>query len=57
MYKAYIENYLKETIQIAGQISQEEIEKGALLLAAARDRGGRLFILGVGEARRTRPMR
>ena len=48
MYKEYIENYLKETIQIAGQISQEEIEKGARLLTAARERGGRLFILGVG---------
>ena len=48
MYKAYIENYLKETIQIAGELSQEEIEKGARLLTAVRERGGRLFILGVG---------
>ena len=46
MYKAYIENYLKETIQIAGELSQEEIEKGARLLTAVRERGGRLFILG-----------
>ena len=46
--KAYIEQYLKETQEIVETVSKEEIEKGIEILKATKDKGGRLFILGVG---------
>ena len=48
MSMAYIEQYLKETTMITESVSREEIEKGIQILKEVRDRGGRLFILGVG---------
>lgn len=48
MTKDYIEQYLKETIEVAQTVSQEEIEKGVNILKETRNNGGRLFILGVG---------
>lgn len=48
MYKAYIENYLKETIKIAEEISTEQIENCVGILKELKERKGRLFILGVG---------
>ena len=46
--KAYVENYLKETIKIAGTVSQEEIVKAVEILRDIKAKEGRLFILGVG---------
>ncbi len=40
--------FLKESIDIISRLNAEDIEKVAVGLAAARERGGRLFILGVG---------
>lgn len=48
MYKAYIENYLNETIKIAEEISVEEINESVKILKGLKKQGGRLFILGVG---------
>lgn len=48
MYKAYIENYLDETIKIAEEISVEEINESVKILKGLKKQGGRLFILGVG---------
>jgi len=48
MTKDYISQYLKETIEVAQTVSQEEIEKGVNILKETRNNGGRLFILGVG---------
>ena len=48
MSMEYIEQYLKETTMITESVSREEIEKGIQILKEVRDRGGRLFILGVG---------
>lgn len=44
----YIENYLKETQEIAGSLPKEEIEKAVAILRKVRAEDGRLFILGVG---------
>ena len=44
----YTEQHLAEATQILQQIDQSAIEKMADVLAAVRDRGGRLFFLGVG---------
>ncbi len=46
--KEYIEDYLKQTAQIAGMLSQEEINKAVELLRQVKKDEGRLFILGVG---------
>ena len=46
--KAYVDNYLKETIEIAGSVSQEEIVKAVEILRDIKAKEGRLFILGVG---------
>ena len=46
--KAYVENYLKETIKIAETVSQEEIAKAVEILRDIKAKEGRLFILGVG---------
>lgn len=48
VFKGYISQFLHETRQIAEQIDQDQIESAIAILGALRDRGGRLFILGVG---------
>ena len=45
---SYTQTFLDEVAQIAGQLAVGEIEAMATGLAAVRERGGRLFILGVG---------
>ena len=45
---SYSKQHLGEAISILGQLNPELIEKAVALLAATRERGGRLFILGVG---------
>lgn len=40
--------FLRQTAQIAGAIDADQIERVASGLAAMRNRGGRLFLLGVG---------
>jgi D-sedoheptulose 7-phosphate isomerase len=44
----YSEQYLQETTQIVSQLDPALCEQAVDLLAAVRERGGRLFILGVG---------
>ena len=44
----FVETYLEETVRIVGALDRQAIEDVAMGLAAVRDRGGRLFILGVG---------
>ncbi len=44
----YAERHLRETSEIASQVDTAACERAAELLARVRDRGGRLFILGVG---------
>ena len=44
----YIRQYLKEASEILGLLDASSIERTVARLAALRDRGGRLFILGVG---------
>ena len=44
----YIENYLKETIQIAERIDPKIIEKMVDNLLETKNNGGRVFFLGVG---------
>ncbi len=45
---SYSKQHIGEAISILGQLNLELIEKAVALLAATRERGGRLFILGVG---------
>jgi len=45
---SYTENYLTESAQIIGQLDVTAIEKMLALLVNLRERGGRLFVLGVG---------
>jgi D-sedoheptulose 7-phosphate isomerase len=45
---SYATTYLAEVGEIAASISAEEMERMAAGIAAVRERGGRLFILGVG---------
>jgi D-sedoheptulose 7-phosphate isomerase len=45
---SYSEKHLGETIEIARQIDSAGLEKMADLLVSVRERGGRLFFLGVG---------
>jgi D-sedoheptulose 7-phosphate isomerase len=45
---AFAEGYIRESVQILEQIDASELERVAELLASVRERGGRLFILGVG---------
>ncbi|HET7489589.1 MAG TPA: SIS domain-containing protein [Acidimicrobiales bacterium] len=40
--------FLEETVAIVGRLDREEIERLATGLGGVRDRGGRLFVLGVG---------
>jgi D-sedoheptulose 7-phosphate isomerase len=44
----YCATYLQEAIEILKRIDSDSIERIASLLAEVRDRGGRLFFLGVG---------
>lgn len=44
----YTEQHLKESAEVLRQLNPEHIEKMVGTLAAVRERGGRLFILGVG---------
>ena len=45
---SYSKQHIGEAISILGQLDIAAIEKMVTLLAATRERGGRLFILGVG---------
>ena len=45
---SFAESYLAETAAIATQLDTAAVERLATELAAVRDRGGRLFVLGVG---------
>src|SRR6195256_3323904 len=45
---SYSEKHLAETVEIAQQIESAALEKMADLLLNVRQRGGRLFFLGVG---------
>ena len=45
---SYSSQYLAEARQILDQLDLEPIERMAVLLAETREKGGRLFILGVG---------
>ncbi len=44
----YAQQHLAETIEVVQKLDADAIERAVAILAAARDRGGRLFILGVG---------
>jgi D-sedoheptulose 7-phosphate isomerase len=45
---SYAATYLDEVAEIAASISRDDMEKMAHGIAAVRERGGRLFIIGVG---------
>ena len=45
---SYAALYLDEVAEIAASISREDMERMATGIAAIRERGGRLFIIGVG---------
>ncbi|HEV7493820.1 SIS domain-containing protein [Baekduia sp.] len=45
---SYAATYLDEVAEIAASISREDMERMATGIAAIRERGGRLFIIGVG---------
>jgi D-sedoheptulose 7-phosphate isomerase len=47
-FNDYTEQYLKETNQIANLVDQAEIVKTIQILSHLKEKGGRLFILGVG---------
>ena len=48
MTDSFSKSFLTETIEILHEINPQEVDKIATTLAASRDQGGRLFILGVG---------
>jgi D-sedoheptulose 7-phosphate isomerase len=45
---SYTEHYLNETIQVVEQLDRGVIDRMVQLFVATREKGGRLFILGVG---------
>jgi len=45
---SFADGYIRETAEILEQVDTAEVERVAELLASVRQRGGRLFILGVG---------
>lgn len=45
---SYSQQHLKETAEIVAQLNPDDCEKCVAELRAVRERGGRLFILGVG---------
>jgi D-sedoheptulose 7-phosphate isomerase len=46
--KAYISNYIEETVKVANGLPQDQIEKAVEILRDVKAKEGRLFILGVG---------
>jgi D-sedoheptulose 7-phosphate isomerase len=44
----FSELYLSETVEVIGQIDSTQVERCATGLSQVRERGGRLFVLGVG---------
>lgn len=46
--KNFAESFISESVGVLSAISTDDVEQVATVLANARDRGGRLFILGVG---------
>ena len=48
MSSSYSIQHLRETVEIISKINPDDCEKCVAELRATRDRGGRLFILGVG---------
>lgn len=46
--KEYIDQYLKETMEIVNTVPRDEIAKAVEILKEVKANGGRLFILGVG---------
>lgn len=44
----YVTRYLEEVREVAGRIDRNAVERLVDLLVAVRDRGGRVFFLGVG---------
>ena len=47
-HKAYVEQYLAEAAEVLVRLDRAQIERVLRLLIALRQRGGRLFVLGVG---------
>lgn len=45
---AFTDAYFSETVDIIGKISRTDVDAVVAQLAAVRERGGRLFVLGVG---------
>ena len=45
---SYVKQYFEEALVILTQLDQSAVERTADLLLELRDRGGRLFLLGVG---------
>ena len=45
---SFADAYLAETAELVGRLDRDVIERAADGLGAVRDRGGRLFVLGVG---------
>jgi D-sedoheptulose 7-phosphate isomerase len=48
MSMTFTESFLRETVDLVQNLDTEQIEKMATGIAEVRERGGRLFILGVG---------
>lgn len=48
MENSFAKSFLDESANILSTLDSDQIEKTAMLLREVRDRGGRLFILGVG---------
>ncbi len=46
--ESFSDQYLTEVAELAGTVSREQLDEMAEGLGAVRERGGRLFILGVG---------
>src|SRR5213595_3473890 len=44
----FVKQHLQEAAEILGRFDHDAIERMAVLLADLRERGGRLFLLGVG---------
>ena len=45
---SYVDDYLSEAVRVAQQIDRAAVERLVEALVAVRERGGRLFVLGVG---------
>src|SRR5437868_3871076 len=48
MDEGFVDRYLSETVDIVSRLDRASIARTAEGLAAVRDQGGRLFLLGVG---------